>query len=214
MLVVKSSKPSRSSGSTADASATNDQSMATRLRAEAALLFRSQGYSNTTIRQLGERLGVTGATLYHYTSNKESLLYEICLESLQRISTDLKNARAGMPGSLDRLRSMFRAHTVRALGDRDLHATMLTEFRELSAVHRQRVVRERGKYESLWRQELEAGQAAGVIRSDISAKLLTLSLLNLLNWTIFWYEPDGDLSPEELADVFANVYLEGAAVKE
>ena len=67
----------------------------------------------------------------------------------------------------------------------------------------------RARYETLWRDQLAAGQKKGLIRSDIDVRYLTLSLLNLLNWTIFWYEPTGRMSPTELAEVFFAVYVEG-----
>jgi hypothetical protein len=34
-------------------------------------------------------------------------------------------------------------------------------------------------------------------------------ILNLLNWTIFWYRTNGELSPENLAELFEIVYLDG-----
>ena len=43
-----------------------------------------------------------------------------------------------------------------------------------------------------------------------SAKELHLGLFNLLNWTNFWYRPDGELSPEQLARLFDRLYLNGA----
>jgi len=33
---------------------------------------------------------------------------------------------------------------------------------------------------------MAAAQSAGPLHGDISARLLTLSLLDLLNWTAFW----------------------------
>jgi hypothetical protein len=97
----------------------------------------------------------------------------------------------------------------RALSERDMHATMLTEFRELSADDRRKVIEMRARYESLWREQLAAGQKKGLIRSDIDVRYLTLSLLNLLNWTIFWYEPSGPMSPADLAEVFFAVHMTG-----
>jgi hypothetical protein len=44
----------------------------------------------------------------------------------------------------------------------------------------------------------------------MSAKELGLALLNLLNWTIFWYQPGGALTPGRLAEVLSAVFLQGA----
>jgi hypothetical protein len=32
-----------------------------------------------------------------------------------------------------------------------------------------------------------------------------------LNWTIVWFKPGGDLDGEELGDLLASIYLEGAS---
>jgi hypothetical protein len=111
----------------------------------------------------------------------------------------------------ERIRALFHVHVDRALGDRDMHATMLTEFRELSSPHRDEVLAMRTRYERLWQDQLAAGQQRGVIRADIDVRYLTLSALNMLNWSIFWYRADGELNTEELADVFFTIYVEGAA---
>lgn len=185
-------------------------STASRLLGEAARLFRTQGYARSTIRQLGDRLGIRGASLYHHISSKEVLLYEICVRSLQNITEDFERA-AATPGTFnERIPRLFLAHTERALKERDGHATMLTEFRELSPDHRDEVVRGRARFESLWRTQIEQGQAEGWVRDDIDAKYLTLTLLNMLNWTIFWYEPSAELSPEQLAGIFCSIFLDGA----
>jgi len=58
---------------------------------------------------------------------------------------------------------------------------------------------------------LSEAQDSGVLQKGLSAKELELALLNLLNWTIFWYNPNGELSPENLAELFEKIYLGGVA---
>lgn len=185
-------------------------STAERLQSAAAALFRERGYASTSTRQLGDALGIRGASLYHHISSKEMLLYEICLTALRGITEDFIAVAPDDNVTMGRLRSLFVAHMNRAMRGRDLHATMLIEFRELSEDHRRVVLALRAEYEALWRKQLVAGQVKGIIRSDLDAKYLTLTLLNLLNWAIFWYDPSGPLSPAELAAIFFAVYIEGA----
>jgi hypothetical protein len=35
------------------------------------------------------------------------------------------------------------------------------------------------------------------------------ALLGVMNWTITWYHPDGPLSPEAIAEQFAELFLLG-----
>lgn len=180
-----------------------------RLRDEAARLFWSKGYAAATTRELAELLGVQKASLYHYMDSKEDLLYDICVESLNNIHRSVSQAIAGESDPLARVRAMIRGHVVPMLEDREKHATMLTELKSLSPARRDEVVALRDEYEMLARGVLIEAQEAGVLWRGASAKELNLALFNLLNWTIFWYQPGGDLSPEQLAELFERLYLHG-----
>ena len=194
---------SRASG---DAHATTT---AARLLPTAAALFRKRGYAAATTRELSEALGIRKASLYHHITSKEDLLYAMCVESLRHIHAEVAAAAESASGE-DRLRAIIRRHVRCALEDRDMHAVMLTELRNLSETRLTDVVEQRDAYESLIRDAIADDQAAGRLRTDEDAKYLTLALLNLLNWTIFWYDPAGDHSPSGLGSFLATMFLEGA----
>ena len=182
-----------------------------KLREEAARLFWEKGYAATTTREIAESLGVQRASLYYHMKSKEDLLYDLCVESLGNIHVAVVQAVADKSDPLDRIRAMIQAHVVSMLEDREKHATMLTELKALSPPRRVEIVRLRDEYEGLVRGVLSEGQEAGVLWREASAKELELALLNLLNWTIFWYSPDGELSPERLAGLLEKIYLGGVA---
>ena len=182
---------------------------AKRLRDGAARLFWKNGYAATSIRELAGSLGVQKASLYYHIEGKEDLLYDICVESLGNIRGAVTRALEGEDDPLKRVRAMIRAHVVSMLDDREKHATMLTELKALSPDRRDRVVRLRDEYEVLIRGVLAGAQEAGALSRETPAKELGLGLCNLLNWTIFWYRPDGDLSPEQLAGILEKIFLDG-----
>jgi hypothetical protein len=89
---------------------------------------------------------------------------------------------------------------------------MLLELRLLSPRRRIPILALRDEYETFIRELIEAAQGKGYLRRDIDARMLTLALLNLLNWTIFWYRPGGRLSPEKIGEALQAVFLEGVLV--
>ncbi len=186
---------------------------ASRLLATAAALFREKGYANSTIRELATRLGIQKASLYHHIAKKEDLLYALWVDSLQRIHSESEQAIAAYTAPLERLRALIYAHLRAALTDQDKHATMLIELRELSKDRYAEVLQLRDRYEALVRQTIAEAQAAGVLRENPSAKYQTLALLNQLNWTIFWFRPGGELTPDQLGEILATLFLEGAQVR-
>lgn len=189
-------------------------STAFRLLSTAAALFRERGYAATSTRQLAAALGLQHASLYHHIGKKEDLLYTVCIHALNRIHEAVEEARAAHSTHLERLRAMIRAHVSTALRDRDQHATMLFELRSLSPDRQAHVIELRDRYENLIRTAIGEAQEAGAMRRDLPAKLLGLGLLNLLNWSIFWFKPEGERSPEELADTLATIFLEGAVLRD
>ena len=184
---------------------------ARRLREQAARLFWEKGYAATTTREIADSLGVQRASLYYHIESKEGLLYDLCVESLGNIHDAVAQAIADKTDPLERVRAMIRAHVVSMLEDKEKHATMLTELKALSSSRRVEIIRLRDGYEGLVKDILSEAQDSGVLQKGLSAKELELALLNLLNWTIFWYNPNGELSPENLAELFEKIYLGGVA---
>lgn len=201
-------------GSWLSADATNDAaetrlSTADMILVEAAALFQSKGYLRTTTRDLGTAVGIRGPSVYHHYKRKEDILYDICLLSLGRLTERVAPALE-IEDPLERVRAFVKLHVVNLLEDRNMHATVLTEISHLSPEHREYVTAQRDAYEGLIRDAVKQAQDAGAIRGDVPANQITLALLSLLNWTIFWYRPDGPLDTTEIGDLLATMFLDGA----
>lgn len=175
----------------------------------AAQLFREKGYHATTTREIADRLQITRATLYYHVDKKEDLLYGICTESLARVSNAVSKAIEAVDDQAERVPTLIQAHLVTMVRDIDMHATMLLELRHLNGHQLDAVVELRDGYESLVASVVSDAQKAGALRSDVPTKYATLALLNLLNWTISWYRPDGPLKPAAFAKTLSDIYLQG-----
>jgi AcrR family transcriptional regulator len=188
-------------------------STADRLLAGAADLFRRKGYAATTTRELSALLGIQNASLYYHMEKKEDLLYKLCVSTLDDVANELRACIAETSDPLEQLKLIMFRYTTVALRDRDRHATMLIEIRALSDARRNKIVELRDKNVAVVRRTMAAAQKAGQLRSDIKPKYLVLTMFNLLNWSIFWYRPDGELTPETIAGMMSSVFLDGAAAE-
>lgn len=183
-----------------------------RLLAEAATLFREKGYAGTSTRELSALVGIQKASLYHHVGGKEDLLYRLCVTTLDDVATIFAEVTSDTDEEpVTILERMGRRYLELALRDRDRHASMLTELRSLSPDRRTEIVARRDENVALLRSVIERAQAAGQVRADFDSKYLTLALFNLLNWSIFWYHPSGDLVPGEIGRILWTVYFEGVA---
>lgn len=181
-----------------------------RLLDTAARIFWSKGYAATTTREIASVLGVRKASLYHHISGKEDLLFAISVNSLEHITSEVAALVEAIDDPVERVRTLIHGHVLSMIADQNKHSVMLTELRALSPERRATVVAMRDRYEGLVARVLEGARAAGALRDDVPVKYLVLSLLNLLNWSIFWFQREGELSPDQLAAYLATLYLSGA----
>ncbi len=180
-----------------------------RLLVVSAHLFRTKGYSATSIRDIAKRLRMRNSSLYHYVRSKDELLLEIARQALNDLEVEIKQVLGAGPATAGTLRDLIETHVTRILEEQDKHAAMLTQLNALSPPRRKTIIQLRDRYEDLVLGVLEKAQQAGEIRGDIPAKYLKLALLNLLNWSIFWFRPSGPLRPREIGHILATVFLEG-----
>jgi len=188
-----------------------DKSTAERMLNAAAALFSKKGYAATSTREIAALLRIQKASLYYHIESKEDLLYSICKSSLEQIRHDVEAAVQGVADPIERTRIMVRAHIESMLRDQDRHSATLSEMRALSKERLAHVMSLRDSYEELVRSVLQEAQSAGALRSDIPVKYLCLILLGLVNRVEVWYRRSGALSPAELGEILAAVFLTGAA---
>jgi len=174
----------------------------------AAEEFLASGYEGATLEAVGERVGLSKASLYYYVRSKEDLLAEILVDVLDRIEAALAEADVGDDPVL-RLRVLCRKH---------VEVTCSDARGQLIARHNQ--VRERatefahtdGRYRRVIETIVADGIKAGVFRPvDLNAFGWTFMLA--MNGTASWWTP-GDLrTPEQVADEVLSYFLAGLLLK-
>jgi AcrR family transcriptional regulator len=184
---------------------------AERMLNAAAALFSRKGYTATSTREIAALLRIQKASLYYHIESKEDLLYDICKSSLERIRQDVAAAVQNVADPLERTRTLVRTHIESMLRDQDRHSATLSEMRALSKERLAQVIALRDAYEELVRSVLQDAQNAGALRGDIPVKYLCLILLGLVNRVEVWYRRNGPLSPGELGEILAAIFLTGAA---
>jgi AcrR family transcriptional regulator len=194
---------------TEDAKTFRTQRAVARACREGARLFSEKGYSETTTRELAAAMDVTNGTFYYYFPSKEDLLRQISETALAEITAAVTSATSEVASGTEAVTRLIHAHVKTIVESRHAHTTMLTELRALSGEHRVSVIAARRRYEQLVHGVLAAAQDDGSLKTDIEIELLTLLLLNLLNWTIFWYRPDMAMTGEEIADRMVTLFLHG-----
>jgi TetR/AcrR family transcriptional regulator len=174
----------------------------------AARYFTQCGYHRTTLADVAKALGLTKSAIYHYFPDKQSLLGECAKwghESILAIP-DAKDA-----DSVHRLRMLCLAYA-EAVSDNGLGFVVFCDLAELSNHDRVTVLRLRRRIDARFRDIMKQGMREGALTSG-DPSMRAMSLLGALNWMARWHSAEGRLKAGEVAGMFFEDWLEGAAAK-
>jgi AcrR family transcriptional regulator len=176
----------------------------------ACALFARKGYFATSIREIASAMGIQKASLYYYISSKEDLIYQISKTATEHVTSCVESALAQVSGPEERLYAFITSHVAGLLQHQNWHAAANEELMHaFSPERRQEIVAMRDAYEHTARRILGAAQDAGLIRSDISVKYLSLILFGMITNLYSWYQPEVDVVPVDLGAVLADLFMAG-----
>ena len=171
-------------------------------------LFSERGYHATTMREIARELAIEGGSLYSHISGKQELLYAIVLRGSEQFLQSARDAIAAAGSARVRLRELMRRHLAIMAESTPRAIVHFHEWRHLEPVHQATIRARRDEYESYVRQIIRDGVVAGEFASH-DERLVSLSVLSLLNWTYQWYAPGGTWNASELADQFFDLLTRG-----
>lgn len=175
--------------------------------AEAAVLFDRDGYHAVGVEQIAEAVGIRKPTLYHYVSSKDELLTRIHEEFIDLL-LERQAARPDGGPAADELRAVM-SDVLELMETHRGHVRVFFEHhRELPDEARHEIRRKRDRYQAGVERAIACGVASGELR-PADPRLTALAFFGMCNWAYQWYSPDGPLTVEEIADVFADLLLHG-----
>jgi AcrR family transcriptional regulator len=176
-----------------------------RILAAALLLFARKGYSGTSIRDIGEEIGLTSANLYSYFQNKEKLLAELVHLGHSEHHNWLRRAVVdAAPGPVAQLQSLIRAHVkwhaeyamLGVVANNELHALSEAEVASSLSI--------RSSSQGLFQDVMRRGIAEGIF--DVKQEFVTMAAVSGMGMRVAnWYRPDFELSPDQIADIHAEL---------
>jgi TetR/AcrR family transcriptional regulator, cholesterol catabolism regulator len=176
--------------------------------AVASALFRTNGYSATSVRDIAKALDIQAASMYAHVASKEDVLWSIvdgAAAAFER-AADAAIADAASSDPVDRLAALVEAHVEVITADPGRSSVFVTEWRHLSPDRRAAVAARRDAYEARFRGAIADGIAVGAFHATDVALAATF-VLTALNGIALWYRPDGRLSADRIADHYVDLAL-------
>ena len=177
----------------------------------AAQLFRHQGFSATTLRQIAVKAKIKAGSIYYHFDSKEEILDEVLDQGLRHVFETVKHAvdGAGKASHRRRIGLAIEAHLVALLETSDFTSANIRMYGQLPE-HLKKPHRPlRRAYAAYWDRLFLNARRAGEIRADMEIVPLRMFVIGALNWTIEWFRLDSRDAVLELARRTEMLIFEG-----
>jgi AcrR family transcriptional regulator len=171
-------------------------------------LMRVHGYRNTSMRDIAGALNMEAPSLYNHISSKEDLLWQTCTRIAGAFEKGIAEVNDIYFNAQEKLGMAIRSHIQVLTHDLDASYVFVHEWRHLQGDLRDALIVRRDRYEAAFREILAQGESEGVF-VDSDNKFALLTILSSLNWVVEWYRPDGDMSPNQIANQLTEFILNG-----
>lgn len=171
----------------------------------AATLFAERGYAATSVRDIGERVGLLGGSLYHYIKSKEALFVQIHNTALEVSGARIRAAVDARTDPWERLEAACVTMLGIQLDPQSITMPLMNDLQAVPPEVRAQLVENRDAFEQMFvdlvaELPLDPRLDRGVYR---------LLLLTLLNNVGHWYR-EGRLTPEDIARQIVLIFRQNA----
>jgi AcrR family transcriptional regulator len=175
----------------------------------ATRLFAAKGYYATTLDQIAEEIGITKPALYYYITNKEDILRTIINQMLEPMQEVVDIGKSSL-SPIEKLRKIMKTLIQSAAERKETTLLAFEQANILPKRSRDALRRRRKEVEHTVLQVLKEGIGQGYFNvSDV--KMAGFTILAASNWIYHWYQPEGKMTPLEIADhcikLLENGYL-------
>ena len=177
--------------------------------ATAATLYARDGFTGASVADLAKACNTSKSLVYHYFPSKEDILHDVMASHLTLLVEAAETALKKEDPEA-RLRALASSFMELYSGAADRHKVLLNEIDNLPPERRAEVIAHQRRIVAIVEEVLREVRP----QSRASARALAMLFLGMINWTHTWFQPDGSLSPEELASLAVDTMLNGMRASE
>ena len=175
----------------------------------AADIFHRKGYSDTSVQDVADAVGILKGSLYYYIDSKEDLLFRMLLEVHEDAKAVVTETAALDLPPLERLRIYVQRHVEYNASNLAKIAVYYHDFGLLTPKRKKAIIGQRKFYETFVRGLIVDAQERGEVDDAIDPILVSNAIFGLVNWIYTWYNPKGSITPEYLGELYAEIAVSG-----
>ena len=191
-----------------DGNAVQSEGRAAEVYRTAAEIILQKGYDATSVSDIAQALGITKAGLYHYIHGKTQLLFDIMQYGLNELDREVALPARKIADAETRLRFMISMHARIVTRGHGAVTILVDEARALTPAQNRKIVRRKREYFDFLRATLREMKSQRKLR-NINVTVAAFSLLGMINWLSRWYQADGPLNEQEIAEEIVDIAVNG-----
>jgi AcrR family transcriptional regulator len=171
--------------------------------------FALYGYHGTSMRDLGDDLGILGSSIYAHIGGKQELLVAVVERGAAFFEASAAHALESATQPLEILRLLIEGHIDVLIDHRSEARTYLTESFFLDETERLKIIAARDAYEQVFVDTIASAKDAGEARPDLDARLAAIYVLSILSAIERWYDGEGRVSRDNLVEDLTAFVCQG-----
>jgi TetR/AcrR family transcriptional regulator, cholesterol catabolism regulator len=176
-------------------------------------LFAREGYQSTSLMDLANAADIAKATLFHYFTTKEQILFELYTQAMELALATIRSVPPADDPAVE-LQGMLQRHALLIMNNQSLFSVFFAEENGLESDHLASVHRQQAEYLNFVAERIIALQRTKRVSKKIHPRVAAQSMLGIGSWTYKWYENDKAMSAREIADFVAGIALRGLLIRD
>ena len=179
----------------------------------AAKLFVERGFEKTTTRDIASATGMNTSAIYYYFDDKESILYEILVRIMDKSLRRMREIAESDMDLKDKLNAVIKLHTEIYGIDPDTMELIVYNLKSLDRKHWKEIRDKQREYAKIVVKILDEMQKRGKI-APLNTTTCTFALFGMIQWAHRWYNPKGEITPDQLCDIFTHIFTKGTYLEQ
>ncbi len=175
----------------------------------AAKLFDEKGYLETSLKDISNAAKISKGGIYHYFSNKHEILYFTLDNYMDLLLGGLEEELKEMADNDSKIQFIMFRHL--KLYNRNVPEAkaLLIEAHNLPSKYFKAIAEKERKYAQIL-IDILSDYFDGSMQTD-KLKAISFTLFGMFNSIMYWYDPKGPVTLEELSKIVYDIFLKGAS---
>lgn len=171
-------------------------------------LFYKHGFVKASIRDIVRAVDISNSTVYIYFKNKDEILYKIIVGVGADLLQELQTVIGFYSDPVSCLREMIFRQTCFSIREYKKMKIYLEEQYQLSPNLRKKALMQQREIYDLYYGKISELEEKGLLY-PADKTVITFGIFAMMNWVYRWFNPNGKLSIEEVAQDTVDIFLRG-----